>query len=552
MNLESIRHFIREHLGLNAGTYGNDLWRELLAKRISTVGARSPEDYLARLRDDETELHTLTSLITINETYFYRESQHLRLLTERICPELLARRGSDSPVRLLSVGCSTGEEPYSILIALRERYGELADRFFELQAGDVDRAVLERARAGVYGRFSFRALSSQLQERYFSPVDAHHFRIDDSLRRGVSFQPLNLLAADYPETLAGQDVIFFRNVSIYFDEPTRRRVLERLKTLLAPGGHLIVGISETLANDFGILTLRERDGVFLFVNEPPGTETPSVTRPLFEAEQKHISSVDRLAPSPQPLSREGRGARLEPSLANSGLAASTRRSNGPLVSADSRPPSPARARPSAPPVLYADSGVPPSNPVPVTRSQPLDLESLDDSAADAIHDEALALAQSERHQAALERLEPLCVGPQPKAKDLVLKAYLLFEQDRIADAMALAHQVLENDHWNLEALLLLGRGARHQKQTTEAIAFLRRAIYHQPEAWPAHFQLAEVYRETAQAELARREYGIVLRQLDRDTLAVDPPAILIGAPALALADLHRLCRLRLTRLEASV
>jgi chemotaxis methyl-accepting protein methylase len=353
--------------GLNAGAYGNDLWRELLVKRLDTVGARSPEDYLARLRDDETELHTLTSLITINETYFYRESQHLRLLTERICPELLARRASDSPVRLLSVGCSTGEEPYSILMALRERYGELAERFFEVNAGDVDRAVLERARAGVYGRFSFRALSPQLQERYFSAVDANHFRIDESLRRRVSFQPLNLLAADYPETLAGQDVIFFRNVSIYFDEPTRRRVLERLKTLLAPGGYLIVGISETLANDFGILTLRERDGVFLFVNEPPGMETASVTRPLFEAKQKHIGSVDRLAPSPQPLSRKGRGARLEPSLANSGSAASTRRSNGALVVADAKASSPARAMRPAPPVLHADSGAPISAPVPVTR-----------------------------------------------------------------------------------------------------------------------------------------------------------------------------------------
>ncbi|NVZ08531.1 hypothetical protein HW932_04575 [Allochromatium humboldtianum] len=550
MNLESIQHFIREHLGLNAGAYGNDLWRELLVKRLDTVGARSPEDYLARLRDDETELHTLTSLITINETYFYRESQHLRLLTERICPELLARRASDSPVRLLSVGCSTGEEPYSILMALRERYGELAERFFEVNAGDVDRAVLERARAGIYGRFSFRALSPQLQERYFSAVDANYFQIDESLRRRVSFQPLNLLAADYPETLAGQDVVFFRNVSIYFDEPTRRRVLERLKTLLAPGGYLIVGISETLANDFGILTLRERDGVFLFVNEPPGMGTASVTRPLFEAKQKHIGSVDRFAPAP--LSRNGRGAKLEPSLANSGSAASTRRSNGALVVADAKASSPARAMRPAPPVLHADSGAPISAPVPVTRSQPLVSPVFDDSAADAIHDEALALAQSERHQAALERLEPLCACPQPRAKDLMLKAYLLFEQDRIADAMALAHQVLESDQWNLEGLLLLGRGARHQKQTTEAVAFLRRAIYHQPEAWPAHFQLAEVYRESGQTELARREYGIVLRQIERDTQGVDPQAILIGAPALALGDLHRLCRLRLTRLEASV
>lgn len=517
MNLESIQQFIREHLGLNAGTYGNDLWRELLAKRLSTVGARSPEDYLARLRDDETELHTLTSLITINETYFYREPQHLRLLTERLCPELLARRTSEAPVRLLSVGCSTGEEPYSILIALRERYGELAERFFEINAGDVDRVVLERARAGVYGRFSFRALSPELQERYFTPVDTNQFRIDDSLRQRVCFQPLNLLAADYPATLAGQDVIFFRNVSIYFDEPTRRHVLERLKTLLAPGGHLIVGISETLANDFGILTLRERDGVFLFVNEPP-----AVTQPLFGMAP---ADQDRDA-SPRPA-RRLTGSRIQASV--------------PKRSAPARPPL------SAP---TPNAGVAGPTP-PVKTSRPPDRGALTARAADAVHDEALALAQSERHQAALERLEPLCTSPEPRPRDLMLKAHLLFELNQIPTAIALAHHVLEIDHWSLGALLLLGRGAQHQGRTTEAIGFLRRAIYHQPEAWPAHFQLAEVYHATGQAQLARREYRIVLRQLDHGSQAVDPGAILIGVPALALGDLRQLCQIRLTRLEAS-
>ncbi|QGU32461.1 CheR family methyltransferase [Thermochromatium tepidum] len=500
MNLDAIQQFIREHLGLNAGTYGNDLWRELIAKRIDSIGARSPEDYLARLRNDETELQALTSLITINETYFYREPQHLRLLTERLCPERLARRASDDPVRLLSVGCSTGEEPYSILMALRERYGELAESLFEVNAGDVDRTALERAQAGIYGRLSFRALNPQLQERYFSPEDTNHFRIDERLRRGVHFHPLNLLDPEYPQTLANQDVIFFRNVSIYFDEPTRRRVLERLKTLLVPGGYLIVGISETLANDFGILTLCERDGVFLFVNEPAGMGRASVTADAQGA--RRALPVGAVRP-----------ARL---------------------------------------VLHTDSGVPRSDPLPVARPPPPGPQVYDDAAADAVYDEALTLTQSERYQTALERLEPLCACPQPRAKDLVLKAYLLFELDRIADALALAHQILASDPWHLGALLVLGRGARRQGQTNDAIAFLRRAIYHQPDCWPAHFQLAEVYRETGQTELARREYRIVLHQLERDTQVANPQTILIGAPALALGDLNRLCRLHLARLEASL
>ncbi|MTW19940.1 CheR family methyltransferase [Allochromatium palmeri] len=521
MNLDAIQHFIKEHLGLNAGTYGNDLWRELLVKRISTVGAHSPADYLARLRADETELHTLTSLITINETYFYRESQHLELLTEHLCPERLARRTSDTPVRLLSVGCSTGEEPYSILMALRERYGDLAERFFEVNAGDVDRAVLERARAGVYGRFSFRALSQSLQERYFTPIDANSFRIDECLRRQVRFQPFNLLAPEYPSNLAGQDVIFFRNVSIYFDAPTRQRVQEQLKTLLAPGGYLFVGISETLANDFGLLTLRERHGVFLFVNEPPaGTQAPITPGLLANHQAGREPGATR---TPVTTTREP-----PPRPSRSGVR-HTRRTDSAV-------------RPSSP-------RTPAATPRPPRRDGPALLVPLD---ADALHDEALALAQSERVEAALERLAPLCDRAEPRPEDLVLKAHLLFEQDQITAAMALAQQVLDRDPWSLEALLLLGRGAQRQGRSAESIEYLRRAIYHQPESWPAHFQLAEVYRETGQAPLAQREYRIVLRQLERDASPVPPQVALIGAPALTLGDLQQLCQIRLDRLTTNL
>ena len=117
--------------------------------------------------------------------------------------------------------------------------------------------------------------------------------------------------------------------------------------------------------------------------------------------------------------------------------------------------------------------------------------------------------------------------------------------------MTLALQVLDRDPWRLEALLLLGRGAQHQGRWAESIEYLRRAIYHQPDTGPAHFQLAEVYRESGQAPLAQREYRIVLRQLERDATPMAPLLALIGAPDLALGDLHRLCQIRLNRLATS-
>lgn len=489
MNLDALLNFIHAHLGLNAGHYGQEAWRELLLKRIATVGDHSPEAYLIRLQTDERELHTLTSLITINETYFYREPQHLRLLTEQLCPELLAQRtAAGRPVRILSVGCSTGEEPYSILMALRERYGELAEQLFEINAGDVDREVLDRARAGVYGRFSFRALSQTLQDRYFTPCDANQFQIDARLRQQVQFQPFNLLAPDYPAHLVGQDVIFFRNVSIYFDAPTRQRVQQQLKTLLVPGGYLFVGIAETLANDFGVLTLRERQGVFLFVNAPP--------------------------PNPQKPEKPTAGFALPAPLG----ARSTR-------------PAPLRRQPSHRPTPTAP-----------TRSRP----PLD---ADRVLAAALALAQAERYAEALAELAPLSEQAMPPVEALALKAHLLLELERLPAAVDIARQLLERDPWRIEALLLLGRAAHRQGQMTESIEYLRRAVYHQPEAWPAHFQLAEAYSASGQSDLAQREYRIVLRQLERPAAGIAPQVALIGAPALSLGDLRQLCQIRLRRLD---
>lgn len=155
MSLSPIKAFITTRLGLRfEGGAGAHL-SEALEQRMASVDAISAAAYLERLRADETELHELAGLLTIGETYFYREPQHLRLLTETLAPELLAHRAGAGKARILSVGCSTGEEPYSIAMALRERYGAAAERLFEIVAGDIDRRALEKARAGLYGAFAF-------------------------------------------------------------------------------------------------------------------------------------------------------------------------------------------------------------------------------------------------------------------------------------------------------------------------------------------------------------------------------------------------------------
>jgi len=546
MNFQSIQSFIKERLGLHLSEESDDAWRAMLVNRIARVGADSADAYLECLRSDEDELQTLTSLLTINETYFYREPQHLDLLTERLCPELIARMQPGRPIRILSVGCSTGEEPYSILMALRERYGELADRLFDLNAGDVDQAALKRACAGIYNRFSFRTLSPVLIERYFTAAEGTSRRIDEDIRRQVSFQPLNLLAPEYPADLGGQDVLFFRNVSIYFDAQTRALVLGRLKSLLNPGGYLIVGISETLANDLGVLTLRELDGVFFFVNARPDDpiHQPSLESGLGSGMGSALEFAPSRVSTRQPNAIPEAGPAMLGGLVLSG-------------DPDGRAPGvePIRAMGEHPvferPLVEEPIVAPP---VGATVEAPVS------TSAEAVYQEALALTQAERFDDALDRLAPLCADRVPRIQDLTLLAHILLERGDRLGAIAAAERALAIDPWSLGTLLLLGRTAQEQGDMAGAIGHLRRAIYHRPDAWRAHFQLAEIYHEGGQSDLARREYRIVLHQLERLDMTspvqsgecVDSAQDVGPLPLpYSLRDLRLLCETRLSRLGAT-
>lgn len=482
MNLTPVKAFITARLGLRfEGGAGAHL-AEALKQRMAHVGAASAAAYLERLQTDDAELHELAGVLTIGETYFYREPQHLRLLTETLAPERLAGREDHGKVRILSVGCATGEEPYSIVMALYERYGPVTERLFEITAVDIDRRALEKARAGLYGAFAFRALPVDLRERYFTTAGDQRRQIAEMIRRQVRLRPFNALTETDTEDLAGQDVVFFRNVSLYFDAAARQTMQRRLQTLLKPDGHLIMGTTETLANNFGFMDLHQRNGVFLFTHRP----------------------VRRRSDEPRPA--------VPP----------------PVMESDSTPrPIPPRvpARPTLPPLLDVET-------------------------AEADYQAALALARAERFEEALRRLDLHDAAGSPLAHHLTLRAHLLFEQGDAAGAAAATARALALDPGSVDALLLQGRIARLRGETQHAVDRLREAIYHRPDCWLAHYHLAELYRESGETALARREYRIVLRQLRDDAAA----ARTAGSWPLAVAikDLRFLCETRLSRLDATV
>ncbi len=286
--LQPFKTLIKQRSGLMFDGISEENLEKAVQRRMDRLGLQDAPRYLQQVSRDGGEFDELVSLLTINETYFYREAEQLRLLTETLIPRLLARQEEGKPLRILSAGCSTGEEPYSIAMAALEAFGEQASKLIRIEAGDIDNQALKRAREGVYSPFSFRCLPDALRERYFTPIDGR-FRIDDPVRSLVRFQPLNLLGEVIPDALQGVDIVFFRNVSIYFDTATREVILRNLHRMMDEQGLLIVGVAESMANDLGVFELVEEGGMFYFSKL---TQTP---RPA----PGPVPTVELAAPPPR-------------------------------------------------------------------------------------------------------------------------------------------------------------------------------------------------------------------------------------------------------------
>ena len=219
-----------------------------LAKRLRTLGIESFQDYCRLVAGSEgvSERQNMLAALTTNVTRFFREPHHFDHLKTKVLPELVARARARGRVRIWSAGCSTGEEPYSIAMTLAES-ADLSGWDARILATDIDTSVVARAEAGVYAADRVQGMDPKRVKRWFEDGSGEHagrLRVVRPLRERIAFRPLNLLG---PWPLRGPfDVIFCRNVVIYFDKETQRKLFARYADILAPHGYLYIGHSETL------------------------------------------------------------------------------------------------------------------------------------------------------------------------------------------------------------------------------------------------------------------------------------------------------------------
>lgn len=486
-NIAAVQTLVKQRCGLQFEGADQSKLEQALAQRCQALGLPA-QDYYPHLVGSGAEFQALVNLLTINETYFFREPEQIDLLVQRLLPRLLQRVQGQRRIRILSAGCSTGEEPYSLAMALLEKYGDNMRQWFTLLGADIDSQALAKARAARYSDFSFRGLSPALRERYFFP-SGKAWQLQPVVQELVQFHELNLLSQYPPTALMQCDVIFFRNVSIYFDTPTRRQIQHNLARLLQQDGVLMIGTAETLANDLGVLPLVEEAGLFYFSSgaAPVPPRTPPVA----------LATCSVAPPLPAPL--------VVPAEWKT-LAAS------------------AQAAPAAPAASdVSDTSDAPEHPLARARQAML----------------------AKDYAQALPLLEAIVAQHPGQIEARLLLAYALLERQDFARAQAVGEQVLQSDPWSVDACVLLGLAAKWQDDLPSAARWLRQAIYVRHDCWPAHYFLADVLRASGTLDAAQRAWRVVVQCLERPANAGEAP-LPTGLRYLPLhlpvADIRFLCQ----------
>ena len=229
-----------------------------LVERIEANRSENFRTYFTMLRFQASgvELQALVNLMTINETYFFREEYQFHCLVNSILPEIVARKKDHSPIRIWVIPSSSGEEPYSIAMCLLERCAGIHSWDVEIISSDIDTKILTQARAGLYSERSVKHVPKAYMQKYFRQ-GAQGYQLGDDLRSAVDFTRINLMEPSDVRGYRNFDVIFCRNLLIYFDDLSRKQAAETFYDALNPGGFICLGHSESMSRISSLYKIRK-------------------------------------------------------------------------------------------------------------------------------------------------------------------------------------------------------------------------------------------------------------------------------------------------------
>jgi chemotaxis protein methyltransferase CheR len=403
----------------------------------------------------KAQVQILASHLTIGETYFFREKKTFDVLAERVLPELVrSRRNREQRLRIWSAACCTGEEPYSLAILLHQIIPDLADWNVTILATDINERFLRKAAAGVYGEWSFRETPASFKERYFQRTPDGRYAILPEIKRQVTFTHLNLVEDAFPSLATdtnAMDVIFCRNVLMYFALPQIRKVIGNLHCALVEEGWLVVSPSEVSQALFSKFACVNYPGVILY-------------------RKSDIKSRAEQPPMAMPLSEMAAFA----------------------------PPTPEAPVPWTPPIPDA---LPPEEPAPAK------------TAATSYAAATLLFQQGCYAEAADTLLASLLPRAAPEPEPFSLLARALANQGRLTEALEwcdrwVAADKLDASGHYLQAMVLQELGNNEQAHRS-----LQRAIYLRPDFVLAHFAMGNLAHRGGRLDEADRHFSNTLRLL---------------------------------------
>lgn len=206
-------------------------------------------------------MQALINALTVNETYFFRDLAQIECLTHRFIPEIVANLKGRKTLKIWSSPCSSGEEPYSIALHLLEYWPQVDDYEIEIFGTDIDTQIIEHAQRGIYSPRSVQNVPPEILQKYFSPMAGGHYKISAELRDSIAFQQVNIIDAAQTRCFRDFDIIFSRNMLIYFDDKSRRIAAEAFYDALRPDGFICLAPTESMSRISSLFKLRTYPGV---------------------------------------------------------------------------------------------------------------------------------------------------------------------------------------------------------------------------------------------------------------------------------------------------
>jgi chemotaxis protein methyltransferase CheR len=493
--VERFRSVVAQRLGLRLDDAGLPLLGEVFRRRLDVAG-RPCGPYLEHLEAHPApdELSAVAEELTVAETYFFRDGNQFRALAERTLPDRMRAQAVRKRLRVLSAGCASGEEAYSLAIVLRETVTD-PSWSVSILAVDVNRALLQKAASARFSMWSLRETPVEVQRRWFRP-DGREVVLDESVRAAVTFELRNL-AEDDAELWRGgtYDVIFCRNVIMYFTPEAGGALVARMARALAPGGYLFLGHAETLRGLSEEFHLRHTHGTFYYQRDER-------RRPAWQEPPKAAAS-GRMASTPLP------------SLVDGAAWADAIRDATERIRRLTEVPSPGAAPAAAAPV---DPGV---------RRWDLGL--------------AFDLLRQERFAEALGAIEALPSGSTSDPDVLLLQAALLTQSGDLVRAEASCRRLLEIDELSAGAHYLLALCREGAGDCGGAVDHHRAAVRLDPGFAMPRLHLGLIARRAGEHEAMQRELGRAAALLQRE----DDARVLLFGGGFDRDALIALCRAEL-------